>query len=126
MPFCPGRLPRSTRRTEKPFSARARAAAEPAGPAPTTATSYFSIRGPPEDGRGRKEPCLGALPRRVGGRGGVQFWLIQGVAHPMVSCRDRDILSPGSPHGTKRGKSGLCTRVVGIGAAGGGAPGAPT
>src|SRR3989441_6170587 len=42
MPLAPGDRPRSTRSVEKPFRARVRAAAEPAGPAPTTMTSKCS------------------------------------------------------------------------------------
>src|SRR3989475_157265 len=42
IPFTPGALPRSTRRVEKPLRARVNAAAEPAGPAPTTMTSKRS------------------------------------------------------------------------------------
>src|SRR2546422_5727475 len=42
IPFTPGARPRSTRRVEKPLRARVNAAAEPAGPAPTTMTSKRS------------------------------------------------------------------------------------
>ena len=42
IPFTPGARPRSTRRVEKPFRARLNAAAEPAGPAPTTMASKRS------------------------------------------------------------------------------------
>src|SRR2546425_3192048 len=42
IPFTPGARPRSTRSVEKPFRARVSAAAEPAGPAPTTVTSKCS------------------------------------------------------------------------------------
>src|SRR2546425_2570538 len=42
IPFTPGARPRSTRRVEKPLRARVSAAAEPAGPAPTTMASKRS------------------------------------------------------------------------------------
>src|SRR3989475_13230239 len=42
IPLAPGDRPRSTRSVEKPLRARVSAAAEPAGPAPTTMTSKCS------------------------------------------------------------------------------------
>src|SRR3989441_4701759 len=42
IPFTPGARPRSTKRVEKPLRARLSAAAEPAGPAPTTMASKRS------------------------------------------------------------------------------------
>src|SRR2546425_2329744 len=55
IPFTPGARPRSTRRVEKPFRARVSAAAEPAGPAPTTMTSKCST--------------ISRFPRRKSGTG---------------------------------------------------------
>src|SRR5207302_10578911 len=44
--LAPGNGPRSMRSTERPARARARAAAEPAGPAPTTMASTSLMDGP--------------------------------------------------------------------------------
>src|SRR3989441_9088747 len=55
IPLAPGDRPRSTRSVENPFRARVRAAAEPAGPAPTTMTSKCST--------------ISRFPRRKSGTG---------------------------------------------------------
>src|SRR5712691_2975423 len=54
IPFTPGARPRSTRRVEKPLRARVSAAAEPAGPAPTTMTSKRSTLSRSHCGKARR------------------------------------------------------------------------
>src|SRR5215468_2811792 len=57
--LAPGKGPRSTRSTERPARASARAAADPAGPAPTTTASTSGIGIHEHPGRERVEDGVG-------------------------------------------------------------------
>src|SRR5580693_8089783 len=138
--FDPGNGPRSSRHTESPPRADTRAAAEPAGPAPTTTTSKRSgvcslRRGrrhtePPgqRDGQGRRVGDEGEVGHQHHGCTGIEvdrhdILGLSDAAHVLHRSRNayRDVeigvhhLSGGADLTTERGPTGIGHHAGGTG-----------
>src|SRR5437016_10884066 len=123
IPFTPGDRPRSTRSVENPLRARVRAAAEPAGPAPTTMASKRStvpssnvgkagrVKGFPRNSQRTQGPQL-ELATSVA-LGSTRRFLAEDFALEEIPSEARDPSGQEMAHGFSRAPVGARQRAVG-------------
>src|SRR5439155_15444272 len=123
IPFTPGDRPRSTRRVENPLRARVRAAADPAGPAPTMMASKRStvpsshvgkagrVKGFPRNSQRTQGPQLELATSVALGR--TRRFLAEDFALEEIPSEARDLSGQEMAHGFLRAPVGARQRAVG-------------